>query len=144
MRVFRPFLLFIAVAAVLVGAGTMLAVAETPAAGTTLASAEPMPTASASSGHCIMPTPFMRRNHMQLLMHDRRTEVHQGVREQGHNLEDCMNCHAVRDEQGRAVPITDSRHFCNKCHGSAAVAIDCFSCHRSTPESGRANAEASR
>ncbi len=135
MRVFRPFLLFIAVAVLLVGAGTMLAVAETPAAGLTPSNvAEPMPTASASAAHCIMPTPFMRRNHMKLLMHDRRMEVHDGVRIQGHNLEDCMTCHVVRDAQGEAVPITDSRHFCNKCHASAAVSIDCFSCHRSTPE----------
>lgn len=110
-----------------VAGGMALAATGTPAAA-------PAEAAATTSGPCIAPVPFMRRNHMEILKHDRRVTVHQGVRVEGHRLEDCITCHAVKGENGQAVPISDSRHFCNRCHGAAAVSIDCFSCHRSTPE----------
>ena len=86
-----------------------------------------------SGGQCLEPAPVMRRFHMQMLMHDRTATVHQGVRQSGHNLEDCVTCHAVKGEDGKAVTFEDSRHFCSGCHLKVAVSIDCFSCHRSTP-----------
>lgn len=87
----------------------------------------------AVSGPCVAPRAAMRRMHMEMLKHDRTLTVHQGVRTPERTLEACVTCHAVAGADGKPVTIADDRHFCNSCHGSAAVTIDCFSCHRSTP-----------
>ncbi|HYG85541.1 MAG TPA: Hdr-like menaquinol oxidoreductase cytochrome c subunit [Azospirillum sp.] len=88
-------------------------------------------------GQCVADRQEMRRNHMDLLMHTRDATVRQGVRPAGRGLDGCVTCHAVKDERGVPVTVADERHFCNSCHISAAVRIDCFSCHSSLPGGAR-------
>ena len=88
---------------------------------------------SAAQGPCLLPAPQMRRSHMDLLYHERALAVRQGIRDPDARLQRCVTCHAVRDASGAPVSFDDQRHFCRSCHDQAAVGIDCFSCHRSTP-----------
>jgi hypothetical protein len=97
-----------------------------------LALAVAAPALAAESG-CLAPPDRMRRVHMDLLRHDRDQAVRLGVHRPGHGLAACIDCHARKDEAGRAVPVSDTRHFCAGCHRAAAVALDCFACHRSIP-----------
>lgn len=82
---------------------------------------------------CVEDTEFMRRNHMNLLMHQRDATMHQGIRTKKHSLKECIACHAVEGDDGQPVTVADERHFCRSCHEYAAVKPDCFSCHASTP-----------
>ncbi|WP_300513457.1 hypothetical protein [Aliiroseovarius sp.] len=77
---------------------------------------------------------FMRRWHMTMMEHDRDETMYQGVRPVGASLSACFDCHTVTDDLGKPVTFADDRHFCRTCHEFAAVRIDCFECHRSTPE----------
>ena len=108
----------------------LLAVAAaTPAVGgdTEAASRVPRPTvAAAAPGKCVEETPFMRRNHMELLKHHRDRTVREGVRTTQHSLANCVGCHASRDT-GRVTGSKDA--FCEGCHRYAAVNLDCFECH---------------
>ena len=88
---------------------------------------------SAAQGPCLLPAPQMRRSHMDLLYHERALAVRQGIRNPDARLERCVTCHVVRDASATPVSFEDRRHFCRTCHDQAAVGIDCFSCHRSTP-----------
>ena len=83
----------------------------------------------------------MRRNHM-LMMYAHRTEVlHEGVRTPQFNISGCVNCHAVKGDDGKPVSFASEKHFCRSCHSYAAVQIDCFECHNSKPqETGKAAA----
>lgn len=85
---------------------------------------------------------FMRRNHMKMLLHDRDLTMHDGVRPANASLKGCFECHATRDETGQAVSFEDDRHFCRVCHDYVAVKVDCFTCHRSTPEEGADRSQA--
>ena len=76
---------------------------------------------------------FWRKNHMVLLRHDRDLTLRDGERDVQASLAACVTCHAVKDDAGEAVPITDERNFCRVCHDYVAVKLDCFTCHRSTP-----------
>ena len=82
---------------------------------------------------CVEETGFMRKNHMELLMHQRDETMHEGIRTKKHSLKNCFTCHIVRDENNKPVTVADPRHFCRECHDYAAVKIDCFQCHSSTP-----------
>jgi hypothetical protein len=82
---------------------------------------------------CVAPTPFMRRSHFELILHQRDITVHQGVRETDNSLAGCVDCHTRRDEAGTHVSINAPGEFCASCHQAAAVSIDCFTCHRTTP-----------
>ncbi|WP_035692026.1 hypothetical protein [Azospirillum halopraeferens] len=84
-------------------------------------------------GECVADAPFMRRNHMDLLKHQRDDTVHGGIRPANHSLNACVTCHAVKGDDGHPVTVADSRHFCRTCHDTTAVRVDCFSCHTSTP-----------
>ena len=77
---------------------------------------------------------YMRRWHMTMMKHDRDVTMYEGVRPVGASLAQCFDCHTVKDEQGTPVTYEDERHFCRTCHDYAAVKVDCFDCHRSTPE----------
>lgn len=83
--------------------------------------------------HCVADTEFMRRNHMKMLFHQRKDTVHLGLRGEPFSLAGCVNCHAVRGNDGKPVAYSDPRHFCRSCHDYAAVSIDCFECHASRP-----------
>lgn len=77
---------------------------------------------------------YMRRNHMKMMRHDRDLTMYDGIRPAHASIAACFDCHAVKDEEGIPVTVADERHFCRTCHDFAAVRIDCFDCHRSTPE----------
>jgi cytochrome c553 len=97
----------------------------------------PMPVIPLGKGdQCVEDTEFMRRNHMNLLMHQRDETMHEGIREKQHSLKECISCHAVQGEDAVPVTVSSPQHFCRSCHDYAAVKIDCFQCHASRPESG--------
>jgi hypothetical protein len=94
--------------------------------------------------HCVADTDFMRRNHMVLMMEHRREAVHDGVRAEKFSLAGCVSCHAVKGEDGMPVSFADEKHFCRSCHAYAAVRIDCFECHKSTPDAPQKSAARDR
>lgn len=77
---------------------------------------------------------YMRRHHMQMMRHDRDLTMHEGDREISASLSECFECHAVEDGAGGYVTYQSEQHFCRTCHDFAAVKVDCFMCHRSTPK----------
>ncbi len=81
-------------------------------------------------GHCVDDPQFMRLNHMKLLRHQRDETVRQGIRGGKYSLAGCVDCHASK--KNHSVLGTD-QNFCQGCHVYAAVRIDCFECHSSTP-----------
>lgn len=83
---------------------------------------------------CVADTDFMRRNHMDLLKHQRDETMLQGIRSEPYSLKDCVACHAVNGADGVPVTATSPEHFCRSCHDYAAVKIDCFECHASRAE----------
>lgn len=101
----------------------------------------PKITIQESSGKsCVLPSEQMRREHPDLLKHDRIQTMREGVRAQvdgsklDGSLKQCVNCHAVKDDNNKFVRIDNDQHFCVSCHKYAAVTIDCFQCHRDIPE----------
>lgn len=84
---------------------------------------------------CVLPKDEMRVNHMDKILHQRDKTMYKGIRTEQFSLKKCINCHTVKDESGKVVTYKDERHFCNSCHTYAAVKIDCFDCHASTPNS---------
>lgn len=77
---------------------------------------------------------YMRRMHMEMMKHDRDLTMYDGERPVHASLKSCFDCHEVKDEQNVSLTYADERHFCRVCHDYAAVKVDCFSCHRSTPD----------
>ena len=84
--------------------------------------------------HCVADTDFMRRNHMDLILHQRDDTVIRGLRDKPFSLVECVDCHARSDSDGKAVRIDAKGEFCASCHEYVAVSIDCFSCHAAVPE----------
>ena len=93
------------------------------------------PAPSGAGDRCVEDTPFMRRNHMELLKHQRDRTVHDGVRTTRHSLANCVACHADR-ETGSVVGRNSSGRegFCAGCHSYAGVKLDCFECHATKPK----------
>jgi hypothetical protein len=79
---------------------------------------------------CVADPAFMRRNHMDLLRHQRDDTVRGGIRGAKYSLKDCIDCHASQQTGSVARAGTN---FCVSCHSYAAVKIDCFECHTSRP-----------
>ena len=75
---------------------------------------------------------YMRRNHMEMMKHDRDLTLRQGDRDIGASLGQCFDCHAV-EVVGEPVGYDNEQHFCRTCHDYAAVKVDCFMCHTSKP-----------
>jgi hypothetical protein len=98
------------------------------------AASAPAPAVRAGLTHCIRDTAWMRRNHMQLLMHARDAVVHRGVRDPDETLPGCMNCHLTRLADGSYPSVSSPQFFCNSCHSYAGVQTDCFSCHSNRPD----------
>ena len=93
-----------------------------------------MPEVSRGKGEqCVEPVPDIRRNHMRYLMHQRDETMHQGIRTKRHSLKECIACHVRTDNQGKAMPVNAPGQFCESCHRYAAVSMDCFQCHATTP-----------
>jgi hypothetical protein len=82
----------------------------------------------ARGAQCVADPAFMRRNHMDLLKHQRNETVHLGVRDARASLKGCIECHASKATGSVAAAKTD---FCISCHSYAAVKVDCFECHSS-------------
>ncbi len=82
---------------------------------------------------CVAPTPFMRRNHFELIKHQRDITVHQGIRLTDDSLAGCIDCHAGKDTHGHFVPVNAKGEFCAGCHEYTGVTFDCFTCHAAKP-----------
>ena len=86
----------------------------------------------ARGGQCVAPPEVMRREHPDMLKHQRDVTVRQGVRgAAGSNsvsLEQCVNCHASKTDNSVAANKQD---FCASCHAYVGVKLDCFECHTS-------------
>jgi hypothetical protein len=86
----------------------------------------PLPAVKIENGKtCVAPVEEMRRNHMQMLFHQRDRTLRQGVREPRSSLKGCVECHAGRESGS----VLGAEGFCSSCHSYASVKIDCFECH---------------
>lgn len=79
-------------------------------------------------GQCVDDPQFMRKNHMNMIVHQRDETMRLGIRGGKYSLSGCVNCHASKTDNS---VIGDSTHFCQGCHEYAAVKPDCFECHSS-------------
>jgi hypothetical protein len=82
---------------------------------------------------CVRPTEWMRRNHMELVKHQRDLTVRQGVRVGKDSLANCVDCHVRKDANHQPVAINAEGQFCDSCHDYAAVNLTCFQCHSTVP-----------
>jgi len=89
---------------------------------------------SARGGKCVADPAFMRRNHMDLLKHQRDDTMRGGIRTGAYSLKACIDCHA---SQTTGSVSADNSNFCQSCHRYAAVTIDCFECHSNKPQPAR-------
>lgn len=89
--------------------------------------------AKARGEGCVEPTEVMRSQHMEFLLHHRDETVLFGVRTKKHSLKNCIACHVSEDEGGNYLRINAEGQFCQGCHEQAAVHLDCFQCHATTP-----------
>lgn len=88
---------------------------------------------AARGEQCVADTDLMRKNHMDMLNHQRDETVIDGVRGKPFSLVGCVDCHAQTTAAGEPVRIDAPGQFCESCHQYAAVSIDCFSCHAAIP-----------
>jgi hypothetical protein len=112
----------------LLAALTLIATLAVPAGAT--AGVDKPVIEKASSGPCIAPPEVMRREHPDMLKHQRTITVHEGLRDAKVDLEKCVACHASKTTGSVAASPQD---FCKSCHAYAAVKLDCFECHASRP-----------
>jgi len=82
---------------------------------------------------CIRDVQYMRKNHMETILHKRDETMRKGIRTKQDSLAECINCHVSKDEHGKYANVGDDKHFCSACHNYAAVSIDCFDCHNDKP-----------
>lgn len=92
----------------------------------------------AKGDKCVNDTAYMRRNHMNLLKHQRDETVHKGIRTVRYSLKNCIECHANPETNSVASSKED---FCVSCHSYAAVKLDCFECHSSKPKATAGHAQ---
>ena len=85
---------------------------------------------AARGGQCVEDPAYMRRNHMQLLKHQRGDTLRGGIRTGKYSLKACIDCHA---SQSTNSVSESSTNFCQSCHNYAAVTLDCFGCHANRP-----------
>jgi hypothetical protein len=86
-------------------------------------------------GQCVAAPEVMRREHMNMLKHQRDRTVHEGIRTAQHSLKGCIDCHA----NAANGAVTGQRdNFCQSCHAYAAVKLDCFECHSAKPSASTA------
>lgn len=80
---------------------------------------------------CVVEPERMRREHPEMLRHQRDETVRQGVRGAKASLRQCIECHASRVSGSVAARRED---FCVSCHSYAGVKLDCFECHSTRPK----------
>ena len=78
-------------------------------------------------GKCVEDTATMRRDHPDMLRHQRDLTMHEGIRTRAHSLKECVECHA----SAKTGSVLGEKGFCQSCHDYASVRIDCFGCHAS-------------
>lgn len=107
----------------------------TPAMATDFAKTDYVTPGSKAAGleNCVRETAFMRRNHMELIEHQRDATVHRGIRNTTDSLAGCVDCHVGYDQQQQAVSVYADGQFCRNCHEFAAVDMNCFDCHAGVP-----------
>lgn len=76
---------------------------------------------------------YMRKNHMDVLMHKRDETMYEGIRTKKGSLKACINCHVPEEHNGEILRHTNPEHFCSTCHGYVATQLDCFQCHVDHP-----------
>ena len=81
----------------------------------------------ANPGKCVAPAEEMRRNHMEMLKHQRDRTMRQGIRGEPASLNACIECHASKKT---GSVLGDGQAFCQGCHEYASVKLDCFECHQ--------------
>ena len=91
----------------------------------------------AKGNKCVRDVEYMRRNHMDLLMHHRDETMHKGIRTTQYSLKNCIECHASKKNNS---VIGSNENFCQGCHSYAAVKLDCFECHSSKPKAASGDA----
>ena len=89
----------------------------------------PQPNKPDNASDCVRPVEVMRREHMNLLLHERDNTVLAGERDGKYSLVGCMDCHNPAQSAETAIRYSDPEHFCAGCHLYASVKIDCFECH---------------
>lgn len=80
----------------------------------------------ANPGKCVAPPEEMRRNHMEMLKHQRDRTLRQGIRGEPVSLNGCIDCHASK----KTGSVLEEGNFCQSCHAYVAVKLDCFECHQ--------------
>ena len=86
----------------------------------------PVPVVKIEKGDtCVAPTKEMRRDHMNMLLHQRDRTLRQGIRDSRFSLKNCVDCHASRETGS----VLGKDGFCSSCHAYASVSLDCFECH---------------
>jgi hypothetical protein len=78
-------------------------------------------------GECIAPAAEMRRNHMEMLKHQRERTLRLGERGAKVSLNGCIDCHASKTN---GSVLGSRENFCETCHAYAAVKLDCWDCHQ--------------
>ncbi|MBC8520331.1 MAG: Hdr-like menaquinol oxidoreductase cytochrome c subunit [Gammaproteobacteria bacterium] len=86
---------------------------------------------------CVRETAWMRRNHMELLQHDRDRTLQLGIRPVEGSIKGCVECHTQQDDHGNSIAINAEDQFCSSCHAFTSVSIDCFECHATKPDQPR-------
>lgn len=81
----------------------------------------------ANPGKCVAPAEEMRRNHMEMLKHQRDRTLRAGIRGEPASLNACIECHA---SQKTGSVLGGKENFCESCHSYVAVKLDCFECHQ--------------
>ena len=76
-------------------------------------------------GRCVADTATMRREHPDMLKHQRDLTVHEGIRTRRFSLKACVDCHA----SSKTGSVLGAQGFCQSCHSYAGVKLDCFECH---------------
>lgn len=76
---------------------------------------------------CVADPATMRRDHMEMLKHEREASVRRLERGKA-GLRECVECHASRESGSVAARRED---FCVSCHAYTGVKLDCFECHAS-------------
>ncbi|KAA0445383.1 MAG: sulfur reduction protein DsrJ [Candidatus Thioglobus sp.] len=75
----------------------------------------------------------IRKMHPEFLLHKRDQTLRQGIRSKRNSLKACVDCHSST-KNDEYLPINAPEQFCSTCHQKVGTSLDCFACHRTTPE----------
>ncbi len=81
-------------------------------------------------GQCVEAAEIMRREHPDMLKHQRDRTMREGIRTRKYSLKECVECHAGAN----TASVIGEKGFCQSCHDYASVRLDCFGCHASKPK----------